>query len=893
MADNLLVHKLFEKAAQANPQKIALQIKRDEQWFRYSYADIKSGAESIAVFLLKEGLAGQERVGIILENRPEWAMIYLGIMYAGLTAVPFDIQLNAQELKNLSSDSGIRVLFCSYNIFRDKVTPKGLGDSGYFSAKNSRCPYFVILDGPELKQQNIVNFSEIKNIAADTFSFPQVSEEGIASLIYTSGTTAKPKGVLLTHRNFCANFKSIEVLKICTPSENILSILPLHHTYAFMVTLLLPLFLGAKVTYCYSFKPQDLSAIIKEAQVTLLVGVPQLFSMMHKAIFEQAKHIPAFILPFLTPVIRAKVRQKFGRSLRLFASGGARLEPKVANDLFKLLRIKIVEGYGLTETSPVVSLNPPQKIKFGSVGKPVPAVEVRILNPDANGVGQVLIKGPNVMKGYFNQPQLTSEVIKEGWFYSGDLGYLDKEGYLFLTGREKDVIVLASGKNIYPDELEEYYSKSPYIKEMCIFAKSEEKFGRRSESLYAVVVPNLDYFKERNESDIRGKVRWEFENLGKHLPSYNHIMGFIITKEDLPRTALKKLKRYEVRQKYLQEMPQKPAVKEAQFTEEELKSLNPDVARKVINYISGQIKKPVTLESHLEIDLGIDSLSRVELGLGLESLFGISIPEEAFYKISTVKEVILSIMEITGKAAVTAVPAQPAQKSWREILKEEPRQQILKKIKIHPGPVDILFSFIFRYIFLIIFKLFWLLRARGRKNLPAKGPYLVCSNHASYLDAFVIFTGLKLRQGMNIFFLGHAAIFEHPFVSWAIKVARLIPIDPNVHLTDAMQAVAYVIGRGKSVCIFPEGRRSIDENVGEFKKGVGILIKELDIPVVPVYIKGSHHSWPRGNLLPKPYPLKVIFGPALSLKELQAKAKAESYEALAEALREEVVKLAC
>lgn len=893
---NLLVHKLFEEAARLNPGKIALQIKRDNQWLAFTYAEVKSGAEKVAAFLLKEGLSRPDRAGIILENRPEWGIIYLGIMYAGLTAVPFDIQLNAQELKNLSSDSGIKVLFCSYNIFRDKVNAEmqhpNLVDS-LVRAPAQAGLKIVILDGPRLQQQNIVNFPEIKNIEPDTSIFPAVSGEDIASLIYTSGTTAKPKGVLLSHRNFCSNFKSIESFKICSVSENVLSILPLHHTYAFMVTLLLPLFLGAKVTYCYSFKPQDLSLIIKEAEVTLLVGVPQLFSMLHKAIFEQVKKVPAIILPLLIPLIRIKVRQKFGKSLRLFASGGARLEPKIGKELFKLLRIKILEGYGLTETSPVVSLNPPQRIKFGSVGRAVPGVEVRILNPDPNGVGQVLIKGPNVMQGYFNQPQLTAEVIKDGWFYSGDLGYIDKEGYIFLTGREKDVIVLGSGKNIYPDELEEYYSRSPYIKEMCIFARSEEKFGRRSESLYAVVVPNLDYFKERNETDIRGKIRWEFENLGKVLPSYNHIMGFIVTKEDLPRTALKKLKRYEVRQQYLEEVPEKIAAKEAVFSEEELKSLNPDIARKVINYISEQIKKPVTLESHLEIDLGIDSLSRVELGLGLEALFGISIPEEMLYKISTVKEAVLAIMEITDKAR----PAQPAvkisQKSWQEILKDQPRPQILKKIKIRPGLADILFSFIFRYIFLFIFKVFWLLRVQGRKNLPEKGPYLICSNHASYLDGFVVFTSLKFSQGMNIFFLGHAAIFEHPSVSWAIKISRLIPIDPNVHLTDAMQAVSYVTGRGKSVCIFPEGRRSIGEDIGEFKKGIGILIKELDIPVIPVYIKGSHYSWPRGSLLPKPYPLKVIFGPALSLKELRAKARVDSYEALAQALKEEVSKLVC
>ena len=884
--ENLVIHKIFSEAAAKNPERIALQIKRDNQWLRFTYKEVQAQSLKVAAFLTHEGLGRSDLAGIILENRPEWAMIYLGIMYAGLTAVPFDVQLNPFELKNLINDSGIKVLFCSYNIFRDKITPEMQG----------KLSKIVILDVTELKQQNIVNFSQLENIAADASLLPPVSPEDIASLIYTSGTTAKPKGVLLTHRNFCADFRSVSRMNICSASDNMLSILPLHHTYAFMVTLLLPLFLGGKTTYCYSFKPQDLSLIIKEAEVTILVGVPQLFSMLHKAIFEQLKRIPALILPLLIPVIRVKVRRKFGRSLRLFASGGARLEPKIAKDLFKLLNIKVAEGYGLTETSPVVTLNPLEKIKFGSVGRAIPDVQLRILHPDQNGVGQVLIKGPNVMKGYFKQPGLTNEVIKDGWFYSGDLGFLDKEGYLFLTGREKDVIVLSSGKNIYPDEMEEYYSRSPYIKEMCIFARYEEKFGRKIESLYAVVVPDLDYFKQHNETDIRGKIRWEFENLAKHLPSYNHIMGFIVTKEELPRTALKKLKRYEVRQKYLEEKPEKAEAKEAAFSEEDLNTLNQDIAVKAINYIAQETRKPVFLDSHLEIDLGIDSLSRVELGLGLEALFSIQIPEQMLYSISTVREIILSITEIMKKAKPAEYAAKNSQKTWPQILKEEPREEMRDKLKIAPGFSDILFTLIFKSIFLFIFRLCWSLKIEGKKNLPKQGPYIICSNHASYLDGFVIASSLNFSQAINIFFLGLSAIFEHPLINWTVKVARVISIDPNVHFTEAMQAVSFVLAQGKIVCIFPEGRRSIDENVADFKKGIGILIKELDIPIIPVYIKGSHYSWPRGSAFPRFCPLKVIFGKPLASKGIREGIKekaANEYEAIARALREEVFKLAC
>ena len=315
--------------------------------------------------------------------------------------------------------------------------------------------------------------------------------------------------------------------------NNFLSILPLYHTYAFMVTLLVPLLKGATITYAKSFKPEDLTSIIRQTDVTILVGVPQLFSLIYKSILEKIKKIPFFLMPIFIPFLKQQLRKRFGNSLRFFVSGGARLDPAVAKGLSKL-GLKVIEGYGLTETSPVVSLNPPERLRFGSVGRPIPGVEVRIQNPDRYGVGEIFIRGPNVMRGYFQQPDLTAQVIcPEGWFQSGDLGYLDKTGYLFITGRKKDVIVLGSGKNIYPEELEEYYSQSPYIKEICVFEKSEEQFGQKVNLLFAVVVPEFEYFRNQRQMNIRDKIRWELENLSSSLATYKRIMGFIISKEVL------------------------------------------------------------------------------------------------------------------------------------------------------------------------------------------------------------------------------------------------------------------------------------------------------------------------------------------------------------------------
>ena len=884
MTEELIITKLFSNTASKFAEKPSLQIKKDSRWLRFSYKELEALSLKVGAFLLREDFKKGDFAALILENRPEWGIIYLGIMYAGLTCVPLDPALSQEEIKNLIQDSAPKIIFCSYELFADKIKE---------ATKESKI--LVVVLGAQGKQdKGFIDFSDVKNVATDNIIWPEVNPCDIASLIYTSGTTGKPKGVLLSHRNICSNFISIQKLNLCSASDNFLAILPLYHSYAFMVTLIMPLLLGAKVTYCLSFKSGDLSQIIQEARVTILVGVPQLFSLLHKAIFDRIKKIPSVLQPFILPFIRIKLHRKFG-SLRLSVSGGARLEPKVGKDLTSL-GLKLIEGYGLTETSPVVTFNPLDKVKFGSVGKPIPDVEIKISNPDRKGVGEVLIKGPNVMEGYFKQPELTAQAIKEDWFHSGDLGYIDKEGYLFLVGREKEVIVLASGKNIYPQELEEYYLRSPYIKEICITHKEEKIFGYLKDSLFAVIVPDLEYFSQKKELNIREKIRWDLETLGRKLSPFQHIMGFTLTKEQLPRTHLGKIKRYAVREKYLLAEPSGIEVEKMVFSKEDLAILNKDIAKSIIQYVSREVNKPVYLDSHLEIDLGIDSLTRVELGLGLEALLKIKIPDELLYSISTVKDVIVNIEGLMKELSLEKREA--VQKSWSQILKEATGlESILEKIKLDFGLTETLLTLLFKNIFLFILRLFWFFRIEGKENLPRYGPYLICPNHASYLDGLFIFSGLPSRCAMNTYFLGYQRIFEYPLLGWMNKIARLISIDTDRNLALGMQAVSFVLSHQKIACIFPEGMRSIDANIKEFKRGIGILIKELDIPVVGVYIKGSHQSWPRGSQLPRFYPVRVVFGKPVTLKELIMGAKVrgevapDDYEAIARSLREEIIRL--
>ena len=890
--EDLVIHKLFNRVSARFADQVALQVREDSGWRRYNYKQVEILAKRVAIFLIEQGYHKGDCAVLILENSPEWGIIYLGIMFAGLTCVAIDSELSTEELNNIFQDCRPVVCFSSHSIFKEKIN--------FFATQRSGAVKEKFLNGIEFSSRpkavvvDSEGFKKIKTQQRQEILWPEVSGSDIASLIYTSGTTARPKGVILTHDNFCANFRSIEKLNICSPKDNFLSILPLYHTYAFMVTFLVPLLTGAKITYTKNFKPEDLTKLIKEAKITILAGVPQLFSLIHKTIFEKIKKMPFFFRPMIMPQVRKEVCSRFGRDLRFLVSGGARLEAQIGRDLSRF-GFKIIEGYGLTETSPIVTLNPPEKPKFGSVGVPIPDVQIRILNPDKSGVGEVLIKGGNVMLGYFKQPDLTAQVkSSDGWFNSQDLGYLDKEGYLFLSGRKKDIIVLSSGKNIYPEELEEYYGQSDYIKEICILEKSQKQFGQKVQSLFAVVIPDFEYFRKKKEVNIWEKVRWELENLSFKLPTYKRIMSFIISKEELPRTHLKKIKRHEVSQRYVGQIPQAPLeprflaeqkeIKKRAVSWEDKAILDSEIAQKIIKYLSAQLNKRVDLDSHLEIDLGIDSLGRVELGSSLESLLSIKIPEELIEDILTVKELIINIQRIAQISS--ASPESQRQKTWSQIINEAPPREVLAKIRVTSGFLDRLLTWIFKNIFGYIFRLFWFLRIEGKEFIPTDGPYIFCPNHASYLDGFILFVSIPTRFATNLFFIGHAKIFEHPLVAWAVKIARLISIDPVIHLTEALQAARFVLGHKKLICIFPEGGRSVDSNVQEFKKGIGILAKELNIPLIPVYIRGSHFVWPRTRILPRIYPLKIIFG-----KPCFSQALGNDYATIAKGLREEVLKL--
>ena len=893
----------FFEAAVRFKDRVAFQIKREGHYVTWSYGQVADQVRHLSASLLRLNIAPRDRVALLSENQPEWCIAYLGIVTAGATATPLDIQLSDKELENLFSHSESRAVVVSeallpkvHPIIRRLPSPPDLILVGA-KAGPSMYSFFEMLQGPGDEP------------------LPSPLPEDLASILYTSGTTGTPKGVMLTHRNFVSNVLSLKGLNVCGPEDNLLALLPLHHSYPFMVTFLTPLLCGARVTFLQSLKPPDLLQCMQETRVTILVAVPQLLALLHKGIFQEVEKRP---LPLRTlfylllglagasreylksnpgRVLFAQIHRRFGGKLRLLTSGGAKLDPAVGRDLSRL-GFTVLEGYGLTETSPVVTFTPPDRPKFDSVGLPLPGVQVQIIDRELEGAGEIAIQGPNVMKGYFKDPQGTAHAFRDGWFLSGDLGYLDAEGYLFITGRAKEVIVLSSGKNIYPEEVEAHFLRSPYIKEICILGLEVPGAGR-VEELGALVIPNIEYLRTQRITNAQDMIRWEMETLARQLPAYKRPTALQIVQDPFPRTRLGKIQRHLIREIYLTGGVPRIQAEEASapsLTDQPL--LESEIAQKILAYLPliARKKQGIRLEDNLELDLGLDSLARIELLVALEELFPIDLPEGTGSELFTVKDVVLKVQEHVG--SYPGVPRdflEARRPTWGEILKGDPSTKVQEEIVEGQKAWALAVSFLSHVLLRLLFKTLCRLRVFGQEHVPERGPYLITPNHASFIDAFAVGAALPFRILRHLYFLGLQQFFQHPLSAMFGKAYRVIHVDAETYLYQALQAAAYILRQGEILCVFPEGARSIDGQIKPFKKGTTILAKELNLPLLPVRIIGSFEIWPRGKSYPRPHPLTIVFGPPVTGDELLAHGPIpegeDVYEVLAARLRERVVSL--
>ncbi|MBU1061749.1 MAG: AMP-binding protein [Candidatus Omnitrophica bacterium] len=869
----------FIKSVNSFQHRVAVEARFGDRRQTLTYAQLGKKVQGLAYFMSNMGIKHSDRVAIILENRPEWVITFFALSYIGAVAVPLDPQLGHKDIKNILSDSGARICFISKE-FEDLYR------------------FIKELDGIE----RLISLGIGENIGPtppSEFEKAKITPDDLMVLLYTSGTTDLPKGVMLTHKNLCANFDSLNKSKLFSYRDVMLSVLPLYHSYPLMTTLILPVLSGARIVYVGADWPERLVDYLRENNISIFIGVPQIFHMMHSRLMKKLNSLPALSRLYvnlvstlgLGHILLPKLRKAFGSNFRFFASGGAKLDEAVSRDFLRL-GFKILEGYGLTETAPVVSFNPLKDPKPGSVGRALPDVRLKIIDKDSNGIGEIAIQGPNVMKGYYKDDEKTKKVFKDGWFLSGDLGYIDKDGYLYITGRSKEVIVLSSGKNIYPEEIEREYAATPYVKEMCVLGVLKDKGKAKIEYLHAIVVPDLEFFKERGEMNLRIVIKNTFDNISKVLPSHKHIMGFTITKDSLPRTLLGKIKRYEVEKKFLPVILDEAPEEEDVLSGEDKSLSETEIAQRLIKCLqdSLEIKGPISLGDSIELDLGIDSLGRVEAICAIEKCFDIQLSEEmAGGEIFTVKDLLFNVQDALKREYKEHPDARPI--SWPEILKQPLSAEFQKKILLYPDRFDYVLTFIVKAIICMFFRIFYNLKVEGAEKLPKRGPYCLCVNHVSFFDGLIVAAGVPFKIELGLFFIGFRRYFIVPIVRNLVRRARIIPIDAT-EIIEAMQSSYFILRHDKALCIFPEGERSIDGKVKEFKKGIGIISKELDIPLVPVYIKGAFEAWPRVERFPRMHPIEIKFGgpvypEALIQKGISLGAK-DDYEAISLGIREEV-----
>ncbi len=835
----------IQEAANRYPDHIAIQMKKGDQYQRYAYRDLLKSVASVVKALSALGIAKGDRIGLLSENRPEWIIAYLSVVSLGAVIVPLDAQLTEKEVALLVLSSEAKAVFVS-------------------AGTRSKLPSDTQLMILSFDQDGGMQFSAMLKAYPGAVLPPAPSAGDLAALLFTSGTTGDPKGVMLSQRNLESNCLSCIKLDIVHPDDNMLCILPLHHTYPAMTSLLLPLSVGATVTILNSLKGPDIIACMRETNVSILLGVPQLFQGLRRAILDGIQKKPAplriivKVLIALNGLLRKtvgvnlgkivfnSVHAMFGPALRLCASGGARLDADVYIDMTNM-GFTIIEGYGLTETSPVSTFNPVNKQKAGSIGIPVPDVEVRIANPDENGEGEIAIRGPNVMLGYHKKPAETAEVLRDGWFHSGDLGYRDNDGYFFVTGRSKEMIVLSTGKKIFPEELEKFYKQIPSIKDICLIE------GERG--IEAAVVPDFDYLRKMNLSNSRETIAFAIEDLAKDLPPYKRITGLKIFKDPLPVTRLGKLRRSKVKELY------------ERFGEQAEKSVHePDaglladpVMKRMLACLEPfSAKKTIMPDDNLELDLGLDSLARVELIVSIEKSFGIGIPDSFSSGVFTVKEAVLKLKELLVSGSIE--PGKNVKMSWADILAQEPAEDVKKSLKLDSGILCSMGQYVLLFMLRLILTLYGRLSVHGRENLPATGPFIIAPNHLSIADVPAVMCRMPWRSVSRTFFLGTTDYFGGPISSKIAGLIHVIPVDMDTRLTGAMQLSAYVLRQGRILCVFPEGSRSRDGKIKEFKKGTGILAKELNIPIVPVAIQGTYEMLPAGGRFPRPAKLDVFFG---------------------------------
>ncbi|MBL9005322.1 MAG: AMP-binding protein [Myxococcales bacterium] len=893
---------------------------------RFTYRDLLDRASHVASTLRRMGLTVGGKVLLISENRPEWVITYFGILKAGGVAVPVDREATLDEVLNIARHAAPFACVVS-----DKVQER----IHIHAALKERAAEATASEAATLSQIKVLGLSELVawtglfSLAALPPLPPLVltgRADEMASLIFTSGTTGRPKGVMLSHRNFTSLLSKLAGVFDLDQHDGLLSVLPLHHTFEFTAGMLMPLMRGAQISYLPEVNADTLADAFSDAHVTGMVGVPALYQTLYRRITRQiSDRMPDTLSPWVlrlldrlldaTRWLRERsqklfgfdpnlprwifypIHRRFGGKLRLLISGGSALPVETMRQ-FRGLGFNLYEGYGMTESAPVLTVTRPgQKLVLGSVGEPLPGIDVRIHEPDASGVGEIVASGPNVMLGYYDDPGATADTIKSGFLHTGDLGRIDEKGNVFIVGRKKEVIIGLNGENVYPDELEDRYRELSLIRELSIVGIAESLLKsddattsstEKGETVACLVVPAYDHSDAQGLSReaVRDKIRDHFRDVSSKLPVPKRVKILHFTDIELPKTSTRKVKRKlivdEIRRL---ERVRRQASGQSSGQPGSTATHGGDWLTSLLASISGRTHAEISETATLQ-ELGLDSLSFAELATGLEAA-SVNLPDQVdLASLSSVADLRKQIAS-WGRRQKDTTPTKPTRsddgrRRRSSVIVESTSDRIylpdwlvsLGNRGLNAGQ---------RALYERMFNT----RVTGRAYLPPASRFVVVANHCSHLDMGLVKHALGDWGERLVALAAKDYFFDDPLKRvYFENFTSLVPMERHGSLRESLRIAARVIEQGHILLIFPEGTRSPTGLMQPFKSSIGYLALHHQIDVLPMYLAGTYEAMPRGSVLPQRKEIAAHIGPLISHRALAtAAAKVPRSEQNREATR--------
>lgn len=786
-------------------QNIAFVYRTGIRRFTYSYEQLSLLSLKFNTWLDQQNIKSGDRVALWAPNSPWWGVVYWGCVTRGVIVVPIDFMSGRERAEKIIEHSGSKLVI----------------QSQYKIDRFDRDSKFIEIEQLEYLLNNLE--------PADIVT--QFKTEDVVEIVYTSGTTGNPKGVALTHKNLMANLEEVLKQIEIKPEYTFLSLLPLSHMFEQSGGFLAPLKVGGRVVYLRTIKPAAMSDALQQEDINVMMAVPRILQAFRDGVVRELSHKKLIgLFNYLTKKFSHKPKQfksklffpihkKFGSNFQFFASGGASLDIMTFK-FWQDLGFTIIEGYGLTECSPVLTINRREKQVAGSVGVTLPGIDLRIHE------GEIQARGDSIFSGYWDNPQATQAAFtNDGWFKTGDIGDFDKDGNLFIKGRSKEMIVTAGGINVYPDEVEEVINAIPGVVESCVVGYDQG----RGEEVNAVLI--LEEGKSLQEV---------IKNANQQLDPKQRVTSYSVwPSSTFPKTTTLKIKKFEVKE---------------QIKDQTSSRVHSSIDKLKIQ-IAFVVKKPaskITDQSRLVADLGLSSIARLELANLIELEYRLDLDDSVITPETTVSD----LQHIVTKR----ISQKHTIKSRRWV-----HGKLVRRLRYYFNKLVV------RWFMMFLFSV----KSVNTKNLDLlTGPAIFIANHASYLDGPGVYMAMPKKWQINystviyegFFFKKKNLItkavgrFWFEFISFT---AGVFLATENNGFRKVLEFMGHLIERQISILVFPEGERSWDNKLLPFKPGLGQMVKELKVPVVPIKISGSHQVLPRGAFWPKRGPITVEFGKPL------------------------------